>query len=123
MANPIERRPAQSGRFLTEDNTYVNIADMVAGINSNGIQIAGLPIEILSFQDTQLALVTEEYSITGAKQIEIYCEVGYIRIRTDGVSCTSTTGEPLGAGFCGLWQTDVISVYFVEESVITVVGR
>ena len=55
--------------------------------------------------------------------MEVYCETGYIRVRTDGEPCTSTTGEPIAAGFGSGWQADSISVYFIQESVITVVSK
>ena len=88
------------------------------------VQLSGSNVEQASAQDTQVATTAKTYTkATGASQMEVYCETGYIRVRTDGEACTSTTGEPIAAGFGSGWQADSISVYFIQESVITVVSR
>ncbi len=87
-------------------------------------QLSGSNPEQASAQDTQVATTVKTYAKpVGASQIEVYCETGYVRVRTDGEACTSTTGEPIAAGFGSGWQADSISVYFIQESVITVVSR
>ena len=88
------------------------------------VQLSGSKVEQASAQDTQVATTAKTYTkAAGASQIEVYCETGYIRVRTDGEACTSTTGEPIAAGFGSGWQADSISVYYIQESVITVVSR
>lgn len=88
------------------------------------VQLAGSKAEVSSTQDTQVATTAKTYDKTaGASQMEVYCESGYVRVRTDGEACTATTGEPIAAGFGSGWQVDSISVYYIQESVITVVSR
>jgi hypothetical protein len=90
----------------------------------SGISLSGSKAEQASAQDTQVATTAKTYTkAAGATQMEVYCETGYIRVRTDGEACTSTTGEPIAAGFGSGWQVDSISVYYIQESVITVVSR
>lgn len=88
------------------------------------MQFSGSKAEQASAQDTQIATTAKTYTkAAGATQMEVYCETGYIRVRTDGEACTSITGEPIAAGFGSGWQVDSISVYYIKESVITVVSR
>ena len=88
------------------------------------MQLSGSKVEQASAQDTQVATTAKTYTkAAGASQIEVYCETGYVRVRTDGEACTSATGEPIAAGFGAGWQADSISVYYIQESVITVVSR
>ena len=88
------------------------------------MSLSGSKAEQASAQDTQVATTAKTYTkAAGASQMEVYCETGYIRVRTDGEACTSTTGEPIAAGFGSGWQVDSISVYYIQESVITVVSR
>ena len=88
------------------------------------VQLTGSKAEVASEQDTQVATTVVTYTKpAGASQMEAYCEAGYIRVRTDGQPCTSTTGEPIAPGFGSGWSVDSISVYFIQESVITVVSR
>ena len=96
-----------------------------AGANEIGkVQLSGSNAEKESAQDTQLATTAKTYpKANGASRIEVYCESGYIRVRTDGQPCTSTTGEPIAAGFAAAWNAESISVFYVQESIITVVSR
>ena len=88
------------------------------------VTLKGSTAELASAQDTQLATVVETYTrAEGAKQIEIYCESGSVRIRTDGVACTATTGIPLAADYAVAFEVASVSVYYVQESIITVVSR
>ena len=88
------------------------------------VQLSGSNAEKESAQDTQLATTAKTYpKANGASRIEVYCESGYIRVRTDGQPCTSTTGEPIAAGFAAAWNAESISVFYVQESIITVVSR
>lgn len=99
------------GNPITKDNPFP-------------VELSGSKVEQASAQDTQVATTAKTYTkAAGASQMEVYCETGYIRVRTDGEACTSTTGEPIAAGFGSGWQADSISVYFIQESVITVVSR
>jgi hypothetical protein len=92
--------------------------------DGESVSLSGSKVEQASAQDTQVATTAKTYTkAAGASQMEVYCETGYIRVRTDGEACTSTTGEPIAAGFGSGWQADSISVYFIQESVITVVSR
>jgi len=89
-----------------------------------GLTLSGSKAEIASAQDSNLATVVEAYTrAVGATQMEVYVESGSIRVRTDGVACTATTGEPLGAGFYGKWAVASISIYNVAASTYTVVSR
>ena len=88
------------------------------------MQLSGSIPEQASEQDTQVATTVKTYTKpAGASQMEVYCETGYVRVRTDGEVCTGTTGEPIAAGFGAGWLVDSISVYYIQESVITVVSR
>ena len=121
----------KSGRALKEDNTVVNTAEMLEAIynalvinKDAGITLSGSNAEIASAQDTQIATTAKEYlKAGGASQIEVYVESGYIRVRTDGQPCTSTTGEPIAAGFGAAWRAASISIFYVQESIVTVVSR
>ena len=89
-----------------------------------GFQLTGSSVEQASAQDTQVATTVVNYNrAAGATQMEVYCESGYVRVRTDGVVCTDITGEPLAPGFGAGWAVESISVYYIQESVITVVSR
>lgn len=93
--------------------------------------LANVPVELqaskpesASAQDSQIATTEKTYTkALGATQIEVYVESGYVRVRTDGQPCTSTTGEPIASGFGSAWQAESISVFFVQESIVTVVSR
>ena len=95
--------------------------------DSNGAQLvtlSGSKVEQASAQDTQVATTAKTYTkAAGASQLEVYVESGYIRVRTDGQPCTSTTGEPIAAGFGAAWRADSISIFYVQESIVTVVSR
>lgn len=132
MANKkIDRMTVATGRRRKEDDTVVNIADMIEALynalvvnKDAGMQLSGSNAEKESAQDTQLATTAKTYpKANGASRIEVYCESGYIRVRTDGQPCTSTTGEPIAAGFAAAWNAESISVFYVQESIITVVSR
>jgi hypothetical protein len=91
---------------------------------NNLVTLSGSKAEVASAQDTQIATTAVTYTKSaGASQIEVYVESGYIRVRTDGEACTSTTGEPIAAGFGSAWQVDSISIFYVQESIVTVVSR
>jgi hypothetical protein len=91
---------------------------------TNAVTLSGSKPEQASAQDTQVATTAVTYTkAVGATQMEVYCETGYVRVRTDGQPCTGTTGEPIAAGFGSGWVVDSISVYYIQESVITVVSR
>lgn len=90
----------------------------------DGVTLTGSSPEVSSDQDTQVATTVQTYNRpAGASQIELYVETGYVRVRTDGQPCTGTTGEPIAAGFGSAWRAESISVYYIQESVITVVSR
>lgn len=103
----------------------VGIDQTIPGTTNKVVaELSGSKAEQASAQDTQIATTAKTYTKTaGATQMEVYCETGYIRVRTDGEACTSITGEPIAAGFGSGWQVDSISVYYIQESVITVVSR
>ena len=91
---------------------------------TQNVQVTGSNAEQASAQDTQVVTTVKTYArAVGASRIELYCESGYVRVRTDGQPCTSTTGEPVAPGFGAAWDVDSISVYYIQESVITVVSR
>jgi hypothetical protein len=96
-----------------------------SGTNEIGkVQLSGSNPEKGSAQDTQVAITAKTYNrAAGASRMEVYCESGYIRVRTDGQPCTSTTGEPIATGFAAAWNAETISVFYVQESIITVVSR
>ncbi len=95
-----------------------------AGVLDVSAQLTGSKAEEASAQETELATTVETYTrAAGASQIEVYCESGYVRVRTDGDPCTDVTGEPLAPGFGAAWVVPSISVYYIQESVITVVSR
>jgi hypothetical protein len=152
MAYPnINTLDPLTGRLLLEDGSTINKADIAksiynqaAGANrallvdaagnpissdhplqvSGSLELTGSKAEIASAQDTQAATTVQTYTrAEGASQIELYVETGYVRVRTDGQPCTSMTGEPIAAGFGSAWQAPSISVYYIQESVITVVSR
>ena len=88
------------------------------------VKLTGSKAEQASAQHTKVATTVETYSRpVGASRIELYCESGYVRVRTDGQPCTSTTGEPVAPGFGATWDVGSISVYYIQGSVITVVSR
>lgn len=97
-------------------------ADIGGGIKLATSNAAG--IEISSSQDSQITETEKTYvTAVGASQIEVYVESGAVRVRTDGQPCTVTTGEPLTAGFAAAWEVDSISVFYVTDSIVTVVSR
>lgn len=98
--------------------------ELLTAANPGVMQLSGSNVEQASAQDTQLATTAVTYNrAAGASRIEVYCESGYVRVRTDGQPCTSTTGEPIAAGFGAAWNAESISVFYVQESIITVVSR
>jgi hypothetical protein len=100
------------------------LVQQAAGLEVKDIQLTGSKVEKASAQDTQIATTEKTYTrADGASQIEVYVESGYVRVRTDGQPCTDKTGEPIAAGFGSGWQAESISVFFVQESIITVVSR
>lgn len=99
------------------------LADVISTLAA-GISLSGSNPEKGSVQDTQPATTAKIYNrAAGASRMEVYCESGYIRVRTDGQPCTSTTGEPIAAGFGAAWNAESISVFYVQESILTVVSR
>ena len=88
------------------------------------VQLSGSNVEQASAQVSMSATDVATYNrAAGATEIEIFCESGSIRIRTDGQACTATTGEPLGAGFSKIWAAASVSIYAVSNSTITEVNR
>lgn len=107
----------------TEIMGKVGIDQTTPGV-TNAVALTGSSPEVSSDQDTQVATTVQTYNRpAGASQIELYVETGYVRVRTDGQPCTGTTGEPIAAGFGSAWRAESISVYYIQESVITVVSR
>lgn len=87
-------------------------------------QVTGSKAEVASTQETEVADVVETYTrAAGASEIGVYVESGSVRIRTDGDPATATTGVPLSEGFYEYFALASISVYYVEDSTITVVSR
>lgn len=96
----------------------------VSDVDALPVQLSGSIAEKASAQDTQVATTVKPYNrAAGASQMEVYCESGSIRVRTDGAACTATTGEPIGTGFVGKWSVASISLYYVAGSTVTVVSR
>lgn len=123
LLDRIGKAMAGKSAFPIEGNLQVNDAD-VDSANPVPTQLTGSKAEQESAQHTELATAVKEYALAeGAKQIEIYCESGAVRIRTDGEPCTATTGIPLAADYAVAFEVDSVSVYYVQESVITVVSR
>lgn len=88
------------------------------------VQQTGSNAELSSSKQNADAETVETYNLAeGAKQIEIFVESGSIRIRTDGNLATAESGEPLESGWAAGWAAESVSVYYVEDSVITVVIR
>lgn len=110
----INRMSPQSGRMIKENGTILNIADLLSGSSA----------QLSSLQEINPSTTVKTYTAAeGAKKITVYCESGRIRIRTDGQPCTDTTGVPLGEGWAQDFNTTSISIYFVEQSVISVVSE
>ncbi len=87
-------------------------------------EIAGSKSQKESSQETELATTVETYTkAAGATEIGVYCESGLVRVRTDGDPATDQTGTPIAEGFYQYFSADEISVYYAEESVITVVSQ
>ncbi len=107
------------------DGTDTTNAPKVTVNGNIGAELIGSKPEMESAQYTDPATTVTEYTRPAESSIiEVYCEAGYIRVRTDGQPATSTTGEPIAAGFGGGWNGDTsISVFCVQESVYTVVSR
>lgn len=94
------------------------------GDKANSFDVIGSVAEKASAKHTQVITTVSTYNRAAlATQIEVYVESGSVRVRTDGVAATATTGEPLTEGFMGAWAVASISVYYVEQSTITVVSR
>ena len=110
---------------LETDTGDMYIFDGAAWVlKADNVKVTGSKAEQASAQDTQVATTVVNYNrAAGATQMEVYCESGYVRVRTDGVVCTDITGEPLAPGFGAGWAVESISVYYIQESVITVVSR
>ena len=103
---------------------HLNDGSAVSKTNPLPATLSGSNAEVASTQDTQIATTAKEYlKAGGASQIEVYVESGYVRVRTDGQPCTSTTGEPIAAGFGAAWRADSVSIFYVQESIVTVVSR
>ena len=114
LKKTIDYMSAQSGRMIRENDTILNIADLLSGSSA----------QLSSLQETNSAATVKTYTATsGAIKMTVYCESGFIRIRSDGEPCTATTGVPLGEGWAQDFNVESISIYFVEESVITVVSE
>ena len=97
---------------------------IVGSLANIPVEIQACKPEVSSSQDSQIATTAKTYARTeGASQIEVYVESGYARVRTDGQPCTSTTGEPIASGFGSAWKTGSISIFYVQESIVTVVSR
>ncbi len=90
----------------------------------DGVQLTGSKAEEASAQETETATTVETYTrAAGATEIGVFVESGFVRVRTDGDPATPTTGVPLGEGFFEYYAVATISVYFVQESTITVVSK
>lgn len=88
------------------------------------IELTGSNAELASVQDAQAATTVQAYNrAADAAEIGVYVESGEVRVRTDGIAATATTGIPLSEGFYEFYKVAAISVYFVENSTITVVSR
>lgn len=123
-ANLNEWAMASANVVKTEGGLFVFQRGTDDGRAKVDAQLTGSKAEQASAQDTQLATVAKTYNrAVGATQMEVYCESGYIRVRTDGQPCTSTTGEPIAVGFGACWAVGSISVFYVQESIVTVVSR
>jgi len=117
------------------DQTTPGITNAVVNKNASGneiftdaspgsMKLTGSKAEVASAQDANVVGTVETYNRTeGATQLEVYCETGYIRVRTDGQPCTGTTGEPIAAGFGACWDVESVSIYYIQESIVTVVSR
>lgn len=93
-------------------------------VEPGDMRLTGSTVEVDSFQDTNVATTVEEYTkVAGATKIEIHCESGAIRTLSSGDACTATTGTPVPAGDAVAYNEDSVSVYFVQESIVTVVSR
>jgi hypothetical protein len=87
-------------------------------------QLTGSNAQLSSVKETNSATAVKTYTAaTGATKMTVYCESGSIRIRSDGQPCTATTGAPLGEGWAQDFNVPSISIYFVEQSVISVVSE
>ena len=79
-------------------------------------------VSSLQYTDTAGGITNHILSDTD-KFIEVYVELGTVRVRTDGELATATTGEPLAQGYYDAWSTS-LSVYAVTPTAIyTVIHR
>ena len=59
-----------------------------------------------------------------ATTIELFVESGRVRVRTDDVSPSATTGEPMGPGTWRSWRVPVLRVHAVDaQAVVTSISR
>lgn len=88
----------------------------------NAIQRPILKLEKSSTRYTESAGVSKIYN-TSNQEIGLYIESGAVRVTSNGEPATATTGIPLGEGYYNYWPTNAVSVYFEQDSVLTVVSR
>lgn len=79
-------------------------------------------VERSSAKHSELAGTTERYS-TVYSEVGIYVESGSVRVVSNGDDATLNTGIPLGYGHYNYWNVASLSVYFEQDSTITVVYR
>jgi len=135
ILNIADLLSGSSAQLSSIQETNLNIADLLSGSSAqlSSIQetilniadlLSGSSAQLSSIQETNSAATVKTYTATsGAIKMTVYCESGFIRIRSDGEPCTVTTGVPLGEGWAQDFNVESISIYFVEESVITVVSE
>lgn len=116
----------EAGAMLVETDTgnkfMFNGAAWVSMPES--VKLTGSKAEVESFKDTQISTTVATYTrAVGANLIEVYLEVGEIRVRADGNPCTADTGIPLYEGDAIALDVGTLSVYYVTEAIITVVSR
>lgn len=130
--NVIFIRPLEDEDVVTADFTHMlqlpsdsTVTDhSITDDNPVPIRLTGSNVQLSSVQETNPGTIVKTYTAAeGAKKITVYCESGRIRIRTDGQPCTATTGAPLGEGWAQDFNVASISIYFVEESTVTVVSE
>ena len=123
---PVTGHGIEAGATALETDTGdMYIFDGAAWVlKADNVKVTGSKAEQASAQDTQVATTVVAYArAAGATEIGIFVESGSVRIRTDGTAATATTGVPLGDGFVEFFAVASVSVYYVENSIITVVSR
>lgn len=88
----------------------------------NAVQNNVSKLEKTSTKYTESAGISKTYT-TPNQEIGIYVEKGAARVTSNGTPATATTGIPLGEGYYNYWPTNAVSVYFEQDSVVTVVSR